>query len=60
MYLSDKLPTDEVSVEMNSRGLLIVKEHEKYMSMKRIHTFDSTKSEYLLQYVGRKRAGFLT
>ena len=58
-YLSTNLPPDDVSIEMNSRGLLTVKEYEEYMSMKRAHTSDSTKSEYLLQCLGRREAGFL-
>ena len=60
VYLSNNLPPDDVSMEMNSRGLLTVKEHDEYMSMKRAHTSDSTKSEYLLQCLGRRKAGFLT
>lgn len=60
VHLSSNLPPDDVSIEMNSRGLLTVKEHEEYVSMKRAHTSDSTKSEYLLQCLGRRKAGFLT
>ena len=59
-YLSSNLPPDDVAMEMNSRGLLTVKEHDEYLSMKRAHTSDSTKSEYLLQCLGRRKAGFLT
>ena len=59
-YLSTNLPPDDVAIEMNSKGLLTVKEHEEYLSMKRAHTSDSTKSEYLLQCLGRRKAGFLT
>ena len=58
-YLSSNIPPDDVAIEMNTRGLLTVKEHEEYLSMKRAHTSDSTKSEYLLQCLGRRRAGFL-
>jgi hypothetical protein len=60
VFLSNNLPPDDVSVEMNSRGLLTVKEHEEYMTMKRTHLSDSTKSEYLLLCLGRRKAGFLT
>ena len=60
VHLSNNLPPDDVSMEMNSRGLLTVKEHEEYMSMKRSHLSDSTKSEYLLLCLGRRKAGFLT
>ena len=59
-YLSSNLPPDDVAIEMNSKGLLTAKEHEEYLSMKRAHTSDSTKSEYLLQCLGRRKAGFLT
>ena len=59
-YLSSNLPPDDVAIEMNSNGLLTVKEHEEYLSMKRAHTSDSNKSEYLLQCLGRRKAGFLT
>ena len=59
-YLSTNLPPDDVAMEMNSRGLLTVKEHEEYLSMKRTHTSDSTKSEYLLHCLGKRKAGFLT
>ena len=59
-YLSSNLPPDDVAIEMNSRGLLTAKEHEEYLSMKRAHTSGSTKSEYLLQCLGRRKAGFLT
>ena len=59
-YLSSNLPPDDVAIEMNSKGLLTVKEHEEYLSMKRVHTSDSIKSEYLLQCLGRRKAGFLT
>ena len=59
-YLSSNLPPDDVAIEMNSKGLLTAKEHEEYLSMKRAHTSHSTKSEYLLQCLGRRKAGFLT
>ena len=59
-YLSSNLPPDDVAIEMNSKGLLTAKEHEEYLSMKRAHTSNSTKSEYLLQCVERRKAGFLT
>ena len=45
---------------MKSKDLLTVKEYEEYMSMKRVHMSDSSKSEYLLQCLGRREAGFLT
>ena len=60
MYLSRNLPPDDVAMEMNSRDLLAPTEHDKYLSMKQTHTSDTTKSEYLLQCLGRRRAGFLT
>ena len=58
--LSKNLPPDDVAMEMNSRDLLAPTEHDKYLSMKQAHTSDTTKSEYLLQCLGRRRAGFLT
>ena len=60
MYLSKNLPPDDVAMEMNSRDLLAPTEHDKYLSMKQAHTSDMTKSEYLLQCLGRRKAGFLT
>ena len=60
VYLSNNLPPDDVAMEMNSRSLLTVKEHEEYLCMKRTHASDLTKSEYLLQCLGRRKAGFLT
>jgi hypothetical protein len=60
MYLSKNLPPDDVAMEMNSRDLLAPTEHDKYLSMKQAHTSETTKSEYLLQCLGRRRAGFLT
>ena len=59
-YLSSNLPPDDVAIEMNSKGLLTAKEHEEYLSMKRAHMSDSTKSEYLLQCLGKRKGGFLT
>ena len=59
-YLSKNLPPDDVAMEMNSRELLTPTEHDKYLSMKQAHTSDITKSEYLLQCLGRRKAGFLT
>ena len=59
VYLSSNLPPDDVAIEMNSKGLLAPREHDEYMSMKRAHTSDSTKSEYLLQCLGKREAGFL-
>ena len=59
MYLSSNLPPDDVAIEMNGKSLLTPKEHEEYLSMKRAHTSDSTKSEYLLQCLGKRKAGFL-
>ena len=48
-------------MEMNTRELLIKTEHDKYLSMKRSHIIsDTTKSEYLLQCLRRRKAGFLT
>ena len=60
MYLSKNLPPDDVAMEMNSRDLLTPTEHDKYLSMKQAYTSDTTKSEYLLQCLGRRNAGFLT
>ena len=60
-YLSENLPPDDVAMEMNSRELLTKTEHDKYLSMKRAYGIsDTTKSEYLLQCLGRREAGFLT
>ena len=59
-HLSKNLPPDDVAMEMNSRDLLTPTEHDKYLSMKQAHTSDITKSEYLLQCLGRRKAGFLT
>ena len=60
-YLSENLPPDDVAMEMNSRELLTRTEHDKYLSMKQAHHIsDITKSEYLLQCLGRRKAGFLT
>ena len=48
-------------MEMNSRDLLTPTEHDKYLSMKRTSGIsDTIKSEYLLQCLGRRKAGFLT
>ena len=55
VYLSSNLPPDDVAIEMNSKRLLASKEHEEYLSMKRAHTSDSTKSEYLLQCLGKRK-----
>ena len=55
VYLSSNLPPDDVAIEMNSKGLLAPREHDEYMSMKRAHTSDSTKSEYLLQCLGKRK-----
>ena len=60
MYLSNNLPPDDVAMEMNSRELLAKTEHDTYLSMKLAHTSTTTKSEYLLQCLGRRKAGFLT
>ena len=59
--LSENLPPDDVAMEMNSRELLTKTEHDKYLSMKRAHSIsDTAKSEYLLQCLCRREAGFLT
>ena len=60
MYLSKNLPPDDVAMEMNSRDLLAPTEHDTYLSMKQQHKPDTAKSEYLLQCLGRRKAGFLT
>ena len=60
MYLSENLPPDDVAMEMNSRELLTKTEHDKYLSMKQAHISDTTKSEYLLQCLRKREAGFLT
>ena len=53
-YLSSNIPPDDVAIEMNTRGLLTVKEHEEYLSMKRAHTSDSTKKFYsITSYIAR-------
>lgn len=59
-HLSKNLPPDDIAIEMNSRELLSRLEHDKYLSMKRAQSIsDQDKSEYLLQCLGRRKAGFL-
>ena len=59
-HLSENLPPDDVAVEMNGRDLLTKREHDKYLSMKQAHISDTSKSEYLLQCLERREAGYLT
>ena len=58
-YLIDNLPADDISPMMMSENLLTPREYEDYKAMKRSGKSIICLSEYLLECLAKRKAGFL-
>ena len=58
-YLTENLPADDVAPKMVSHDLLTPREHDEYKAMKRNGRSIISLSEYLLECLRKRQAGFL-
>jgi hypothetical protein len=58
-YLIDNLPADDIAPMMMSENLLTPREYEDYKAMKRSGKSTICLSEYLLECLPKRKAGFL-
>lgn len=58
-YLTENLPADDVAPMMASQNLLTPREHDEYKAMKRSGKSIICLSEYLLDCLRKRQAGFL-
>ena len=58
-YLIDNLPADDTAPMMMSENLLTPREYEDYKAMKRSGKSTICLSEYLLECLAKRKAGFL-
>ena len=58
-YLIDNLPADDIAPMMMSENLLTPREYEDYKAMKRSGKSIICLSEYLLECLPKRKAGFL-
>lgn len=58
-YLTENIPAEDVAPEMVSQDLLTPREHDKYKAMKRSGESTICLSEYLLECLQKRQAGFL-
>lgn len=58
-YLTDNLPADDIAPMMMSEDLLTPREYDDYKAMKRSGKSTIHLSEYLLECLRKRKAGFL-
>ena len=58
-YLTDNLPADDIAPMMMSEDLLTPREYDDYKAMKRCGKSTTILTEYLLECLRRRKAGFL-
>ena len=58
-YLTDNLPADDIAPMMMSEDLLTPREYDDYKAMKRNGKSTIYLSEYLLECLRKRKAGFL-
>ena len=58
-YLAENLPADDLAPVMSSSNLLTSREHDAYKTLKRSGRSMIDLSEYLLECLRKRQAGFL-